>query len=150
MKRMLVSTVVFLLCACAAPSAPVTTIARIESADSGPSRFRHCTVRLGWTENQLVFECGEPDAMVYRAGYGNGVRCAVYDSSAHALNSSNRSAPAVVVCMRNTQQPSRSGAGLSTRGDRPEPEVVIDGEELDNTAWTVVVAYGLSEYPDSP
>jgi hypothetical protein len=79
-------------------------IARFEPAPEG-SRFRACTVYLGWTEDELREECGQP---IRAFASANGKEtCLAYLSVAHAMASSNTSAPYFMVCTEEVEHPSQ-------------------------------------------
>jgi hypothetical protein len=70
-------------------------VARFEPT-AGGFVFRRCRVHLGWTEEDLRSECGEPMRTIPSARPDES--CFVYPSLAHAFAVSEVSAPFFVVC----------------------------------------------------
>lgn len=111
---LLLSLLVLAGCVTSTPA----TIVRFEG-----HALRACTVMLGWSEEDLRGQCGEPIGVAPRAGGTE--TCLLYSSVAHALGAASHVAPFFAVCLEPTRmRRTRSMVATSVYGLRSIPSTL--------------------------
>lgn len=103
----------YLLSACALLSTACTPVAtNAVVARTYKNNFQSCTISIGWTVDQLLEACGEPDSIVTTAN--KTAECFVYSTDA-VVFVTGQGAPVIAACAESRADAMRSAKGKDYR-----------------------------------